>query len=322
MNSPTFEKFNYGLRPAKNIERKMMCEALARLSRIARLNSYHYIGFGAVGFHDFILFHQRLGIDRMTSVEGCISAHKRVAFNRPYSCIKIRWGLSYDVIPTLKWNQRVIVWLDYDKPLSAQMLGDLAIVVSSAKSGSVVIVTVDAQPDRVDAEVNVPRRRLDDLRRRVGKDKIRASVNGADLSKWGLANVSRDIIHDYIEKTLSDRNAPLGAQARLTYRQLFNFQYADNAKMLTVGGLITDQGDTRKLSASHFQDLEFIRTQENDGAYQIESPILTLREIRFLDERLPRISKSGRHPRWLPEVERKKYAKVYRYYPAFSEVEG
>ena len=51
----SFEKFNYALRPAKNMQRKMLCEALARLSRIAGLVSYRYIGFGAIGFHDFCL---------------------------------------------------------------------------------------------------------------------------------------------------------------------------------------------------------------------------------------------------------------------------
>lgn len=322
MSFPTFEKFDYGLRPAKNIERKMMCETLARLSRIAPLRSYHYIGFGAIGFHDFVLFHQRLGIDRMTSLESYTDTRKRIEFNRPYSCIRIRWGLSYDLIPTLRWNQRAIVWLDYDKPLEARMLGDIKVVASSVKSGSVIIVTVDANPGRVEADANMPEKRLENLRSNVGKAKIRASVTGNDLAKWGLALVSRDIIHDHLEKTLSDRNAPLSADARVTYQQLFNFHYADNAKMLTVGGLITDSSDGEKLNKSHFNDLDFIRTDEADGAYRIESPILTLREIRYLDGRLPRMSRSARHPRWLPEPECKKYTKVYRYFPAFSEVES
>lgn len=235
--------------------------------------------------------------------------------------IRIRWGLSYDVIPTMKWNHRVIVWLDYDKPLESRMLSDLAIVASSVRSGSLVIVTVDAEPGRAVPEENTPQKRLEELRLRVGKEKIRASVTGADLSKWGVARVNRDIIHDQVMKTLSDRNAPLREGVRLTYNQLFNFQYADNAKMLTVGGLIVNPSDSKKLNATHFEDLDFIKTEESDGAYRIESPVLTLREIRFLDERLPYGSRLGRHPEWLPEDERKRYAKVYRYFPAYTEVE-
>jgi hypothetical protein len=164
-------------------------------------------------------------------------------------------------------------------------------------------------------------KRLEEPQQRVGKGKIRASVTGANLSKWGVAEVSRDIIHDHIVKTLSDRNAPLREDARLTYHQLFDFQYADNAKLRTVGGLITNSGDNGNLNAAHFRDLDFIRTEEAETAYRIESPILTLREIKFLDERLPRISHSVGHPLWLLQDDRRKYAKVYRYFPAFSEVE-
>ena len=102
MHGSSFEKFNYALRPAKNMERKMFCEALARLSRISSLASYRYIGFGALGFHDFCLFHQRLGINDMVSIEGNLAAQDRIAKNKPYSCIKMKWGMSHEVLPTLQ----------------------------------------------------------------------------------------------------------------------------------------------------------------------------------------------------------------------------
>jgi len=322
MSEATFEKLNYGLRPAKNIERKMMCEALARLSRVAPLRTYAYVGFGAVGFHDFILFHQRLGIDDMTSVEGYIEAQKRIEFNRPYSCIKMRWGLSYDVIPTLKWKRRAIVWLDYDKPLQSKMLGDITVLASSLQSGSVLVITVPVDPGLIELDTNMAAKRLSDLQSRVGKDKIRPSVTGADLAKWGLAKVSRDIIHDHIQKILADRNGPLNEHIKVSFTQLFNFNYADGVKMLTVGGILTNESDRQKLNQKHFKDLQFVRTAATEEAYRIESPVLTLREIRYLDGKLPRIARSARHPKWLPEEDRKRYGKIYRYFPTFSEVEA
>jgi hypothetical protein len=321
MSGATFERLNYGLRPAKNVERKMLCEALGRLSRVASLRSFRYVGFGATGFHDFVLFHQMLGIRQMISVEGYLKAQQRVEFNRPYSCIKMRWGLSYDVIPTLKWNQRVIVWLDYDNPLEGRMLSDIGILAASVRSGSVIIITTTADPGPADSE-DIAAKRLEDLKTRVGKLKVRASVKGADLASWGLATTTRDIIYDHIEKTLHDRNAPLEESVKIRYEQLFNFQYADGVKMVTVGGLLTNESDRRKLNKRHFSDLDFIRTQDSPEAYRIESPVLTLREIRYLDERLPRIARSAAHPKWLPEKDRKKYGKIYRYFPAFSEIEA
>jgi hypothetical protein len=40
----SFERFRYALRAAKNIERKMMCEVFARLSRIETVST-EYPGF-------------------------------------------------------------------------------------------------------------------------------------------------------------------------------------------------------------------------------------------------------------------------------------
>ncbi len=319
MKQPSFEKFNYSLRPAKNIERKMLCETLSRFSRIAPLPSYQYVGFGSIGFVDFSLFHQRLGVKEMVNIEANERAQLRAKFNRPYSCIQMKWGYSHEVLPTMKWGKRSIIWLDYDAPISGNVLSDIATVASRVKSGSVLVITLDVNPKEIDTDKNTAEERLKDLRLTVGKNLVPGSVRGADLAGWGTAKVMRDVVDAHIRKTLSDRNAPLKAESRITYQQLFNFRYADGAKMLTMGGVFFDSSDQWKVPVEHFADLEFIKTAED--AYLIEAPILTLKEIRYLDERLPRIAPEVLHPPWLPEAERKKYGKVYRYFPAFSEVE-
>ena len=43
----SYQKVNYALRPAKNIERKMICEALRQLSGFCLVETYRYIGFGS-----------------------------------------------------------------------------------------------------------------------------------------------------------------------------------------------------------------------------------------------------------------------------------
>ena len=58
------EIMNYLFRPAKNIERKMLCEALSRLSIISDVKHYQYVGFSSVYFADFSLFHKQLGIQK------------------------------------------------------------------------------------------------------------------------------------------------------------------------------------------------------------------------------------------------------------------
>ena len=84
--------------------------------------------------------------------------------------------------------------------------------------------------------------------------------------------------------------------------------------MLTVGGIFLDGKDREKLSVEdHFKDLEFICS--DNTAYLIESPVLTWLEMRLLDKELV-------SPDWLPEEEREKYRRVYRYFPNFTEVEA
>lgn len=314
---PSFEKFDYRLRPAKNIERKMFCDVFSRLARIAPLRTYRYVGLGSIGFSDFILVHQRLGISDMISIEHQKESSRRVAFNRPYACIKVKMGESSEVLPMLRWEKRAIVWMDYDKPLQAPHLTDIRLVASSARSGSMLIVTVPSDPGRFDGDVKLPQRRFDDLKRLVGPDKIPAELKPTDLAQWGLARTHRTIIHEEIQSTIRDRNGALEGDQKLEYEQLFNFHYADGIKMLSVGGMVLSKKDRRLMGTRLFKDLDFVKG--GDEPYLIEAPVLTWRELRYLDSRMPGSIKA--HPRWLPEEDRRKYSNIYRYFPNFLEVE-
>ena len=244
----------------------------------------------------------------------------RIGRNKPYSCIKMKWGMSHDILPTLKWSKRTILWLDYEHPIDDAKLRDIAIASGSLRSGSALIVTLPADPGPVDTKIDMNKQRLDDLRNRVGRANLPADVKGSDLSKWGLATVLRRIVVNQIEATLSDRSAALEGPWRFQFDQLFHFHYADGKQMMTVGGLIVDGNDISKLAPKHFKDLTFYRPDAAE--YLIESPLLTSREIKLLDEKLPRSAPDVARPTWIPEAERKKYAKVYRYFPSFSEVEN
>jgi hypothetical protein len=319
MSPRSFEKFNYTLRPAKNIERKMLVEVFGRFSAICPLPRYRYIGFGSISFKDFVLVHQRLGLRDMISMEEAEEDRDRFRFNRPYSCISIKWGTSSEVLPRLTWNKRAILWLDYDKYLNASKLADIAMVVTSVQSGSILAVTVDVDSDRVGKGPEAPAKRMSLLRDLVGVDKIPRGVKGNSLAGWGMSRVCREIIQNEILRALSDRNAPQPSNKRLAYHQLFNICYADNAKMLTVGGYFVDPTDASLLSPEQFLDLDFVRPGQE--TYLIEVPILTWREATHLNWRLPRSAPAVALPKWLPENERRRYGKVYRHYPTYLEAE-
>jgi hypothetical protein len=300
------------------MERKMLCEAAARVARIAPLRQYRYVGLGGLTFQDFALFHQRLGMRDMISIERREEQRRRFEFNKPYSCIQVEWGDAHDVLPLLDWRKRAIVWLDYEGHPTGQVLQDISLVVSKLRSGSLLIITVPADPGEDAADPSAPKKRLQKLKDRVGKTRVPVGVKAEHLAKWGTAKIYRRIITDDIGTTVSDRNAALAKDERVSYRQLFNFHYQDGSKMLTIGGLILNRADARFIGPTSFADLRYIRTADDE--YRIRFPILTSKETRHLDTRLP-FGSLNRSPAWLPEEDRLSYKDVYRYFPTYVEAE-
>ena len=325
----SYEKINYSLRPAKSIERKMLGEALRRLSDFDLVESYRYIGFGSTFFSDFVLFHKALGFRNMISIEHDAINEYRFRFNCPYNCIQIEWGESNDILPQLPWDIRTILWLDYDEPLSDNVLRDIAWFCTYAMSGSVIVVTVNAEPNKIDPRKldktqdyfeQTDKYRLDLLVNQVGMDRVPAGIEGKNLASWKKANVYRTIIGNEIVQALDTRNGGRTAGTEMQFKQLFNFHYADGAKMLTVGGLLYDQGQSSIADKCAFENLPFVRTGEE--SYEIVVPNLTYRELRHLDTMLPVVDEGVlQTPLPIPQEQLQMYARVYRYFPTFAEAE-
>ena len=122
-----------------------------------------------------------------------------------------------------------------------------------------------------------------------------------------------------ILETLNERNGARDPDNAIIYKQLFNFHYADGAKMLTVGGLLFDKGQSPQVSLCDFETLPFIRS--DDDSYRIEVPCLTYKEIRHLDEQLPVDDCAKLDAHAIPVRDLRKYGRVYRYFPTFAEAE-
>lgn len=320
--SGSYEKINYALRPAKSIERKMLVEAFRKLSHFGMIESYRYVGFGSTYFSDFALVHKVLGISNMISVEKDEVNEERFRFNRPFNCIDIKFGDSNDVLPELRWDARTILWLDYDGKLDASVLTDVKYACASVVSGSVLIVTVNAHPDRLNgvAISELAEHRLEQLKERVGAEKIPSDVSGKKLIGWEEAEVHRRIIENEIFQTLSERNGGRDPGNRMKYKQLFNFHYADGPKMLTTGGLLYDEGHENTVNGCGFEQLEFVSLAGN-APYLIEVPSLTYREIQHLDSQLPVADHKSLEAKSIPQKDLERYARVYRHFPTFTEAE-
>lgn len=329
----SYEKINYSLRPAKNIERKMLCEAFKELSYFEKINKYQYIGFGSTYFSDFYLLHRLLGINKLISIEKDIKNKERFEFNKPFSCIEMKFGKSTTVLPKLELDTLSIIWVDYDSSLDNSMLDDLNTIVFNIKPGSVFLITVDVKPD-YDKDILLQSRpdelkvlRLSELKKRVNQFKIPVDAENKNLDHIENPKIIYQIIDNQIIESLTKRNGGFLKNKNI-YKQLFHFLYNDGTPMLTVGGIIYSDKQSKKINEINFENLDFIRT--NDDPFIIEIPKLTFKEINSLDSLLPTMInlKSGKIigkssekksiPKLKPE-DIKKYSKVYRYFPNFAE---
>jgi len=260
----------YEFRPAKAAQRRMIVDACRRLTAISALDQYQYVGFGGLEFIDFVEFHRGLGIPLMTSIERDTQIQHRLEFNKPYHSIRVLMGEARDQLPQVDWSKLSITWLDYTDVLTKDILRDLDYVVRSTVPGSIVIVTVNGGATFPLSS------RLDNLRQKLG-DLINDDLNASDMNGWGPAQVERRVLQATAHSVSRDAHG-------LPFRQLFNFHYADDAKMLTWGGIVTSPSLDRTIDACRFDDLGFVRT--GDDAFEINIPVFTEREITFLETEL------------------------------------
>lgn len=309
---------NYSVRVGKHVERQMILEVLQRLDRLPpRLGAYRYVGFGGIFFTDFLLAHRHLGITDMVSIEK--SQTDRFAFNRPLSCIDLRFGASTQVLPRVLGELRrsrspAVLWLDYDGAVSTAVTADAALVAAEAQPLSVLLVTVNCEPLQ---DINA---RVQTLTTQLGDQMPPQITSGAQLGGWKLAEWTHRLVSGAVAEALVDRNLALTPGERVHYRQLFHFHYSDGARMLTVGGVF-HLPDQVALLDEAFSGLGQLRAS-GDPALTLDVPVLTAREVRHLLEQLP----PGASPTpvvaspGLPAADAQKFVDMYRHYPLYAEV--
>lgn len=317
---PSFKAFDYRIRTNKNAERKMLADAFRCLSSFEAIESYRYIGFGSITFADFVLLHKYLNISNMISIEAKEDYKPRFNFNKPYKCINMEYGLSNDVLPKLDWNKRSIVWLDYDGALNDSVLQDVALITTKAVSGSLLLITVNAQGYKSPTKGRDMKKdetmMLDWFHKQLERD-VPGWIKGSSLQGESMALTCRKIIHDEIITNLRNRNGLEKPDDIMMFEPNFNFVYSDNAKMLTVGGVFYKTNDSEKLKKCEFEKLGFLQ----HDLYEIKLPVVTPRERHFLNQQLPKGSTGKLKSIGLTDDEILEYSKLYRYSPSFAEVE-
>ena len=308
----SYRKIDYTLRPAKNIERKMIAEACFRLTAFRPINTYRYVGFGSPYFSDFRLFHRLLGFETMVNIESETSDAARFEFNRPFDCIRMVYGRSSDVLPTLQWKGiPTVVWLDYDCKLSMEILEDIRLLTVVLEDSSLLIITVRCKPK----DFGKGSQKVETLKAEFGES-LPPGIDQRGLTKKRFPQTLHQIIDSSIKDVLIDRNIGMSPSDQIEYNQIFNFFYSDGTPMLTLGGLFTKQSDRDLFDSCGFDSLDYCRT--GSDAYNIVAPLVTFKEQKKLDAQLP--GSSAESP-GLDEEDIEAYSRVYRYFPAFTEAE-
>lgn len=309
----------------------MLGEAFRRLYPFDRVENYRYIGFGSIYFSDFQVVHRALGIDAMVSIERDTNAKECFEFNKPFRSIDLKFGESADVLPSLEWNHRSIVWLDYDGRLSPSVLSDVATFCVNASSGSVLVVSMNAQAepepgDEVRAEFerrtgesfDISRYRLSKLEEDI-PGQVLPDIDGRSLRKEGVAAAFYRVLMNQIKDQLSTRNSMLPSDKKFFSEQFAHFLYRDNALMLTVGIIIASEQERPLYQACSFDGLDFLRT--GDKPYFIRVPCLTTKEIHHLNAQLPvKMTRRSLSCPGVPNKDIETYSEVYRFFPNFGEI--
>lgn len=321
--SSSFETINYGLRPNKAVERKLIFDAFGRLGPVLDLHDYRYLGLGAILFVDFIMAHQALRITNMISIERQKNA-ERAEKNKPFSCIKVIRGDSTVVLTGMDIDlpaQKTIAWMDYDGPADENVVSDIDVLCTKLPLGSFVIVTANAVRDnyRVDSEEEEGKKLgLEDSVKKLFGALVPDDVPESYDSLNGFPPV--------LTKILIQRCRSITAESRAdaSFFPLFNYIYKDGtAPMVTVGGLIGGQAIVDKVKATGLPAMEVYSAAE---PYVLELPVLTPRERIALCSMMPssavieakQVRKALGFDLRPGIVE--EYRKLYRFYPQYSEI--
>lgn len=307
--SRSYLKVPYDVRPAKQVERRMMFDALQILSRAGfDIGDYQYTGFGSIFFVDFVLFHKYLGLTKMLNVEHDRAIEKRVRFNKPFDIIKAEFKSAAEVIPDLSPDRRHILWLDYDDHLTESTLQDIIAALNQLSVGSLLLATVDVEPPVRDG---APSDWEAYFRQHAGL-LVPHDWDASNFGREKLPRVVRTLLKRAIDSALTYRD-------EVEFSPLFSFLYADGHLMYTLGGMLTTDAERRQLRRADFSSASYIRRSFDEEPYRIVVPNLTRKERLYLDAHMP--AKVG----WAPPdfeldaAEVNAYREIYRFYPNYVE---
>lgn len=303
-------RVQYDLRPAKQVERRMLVDALQRLAQAGfSIRDYQYTGMGSIYFHDFIVFHKLLGINRMLSIEHDLGLKRRVKFNCPYGFIETMFGSSTVAIPGLSTDVKHFLWLDYDEVVDENKLKDVYLAGSQLSVGSILVVTVDTESPDKNANTLADNKSYYESQ----AANYLGNVDDTQFAESNLHRISKKVILNAFKEGMAGR-------PEVEFIPLFDFVYADGHRMLSVGGMLGTSEEKHRLNGVDMEKAPYFRLSADAQPYEIVVPKLTVRERYLLDAAMPCPVSWQPKEFNLSKVDVESYREVYRFLPAYAEL--
>jgi hypothetical protein len=239
----------------------------------------------------------------MSSIDKEEEDEARFNFNKPFAFIDFKISDSSTFLSSeIDWNEKLFIWLDYDNPLSLDMIDDIKLIGAKAKPLDIFIVTIEAEPLNVEQAGDF-------------SETFHLYLKGENIKKRAIESLPEtlnEIVHSSIQEGLITQVSPMN------YLQIFNIVYNDTKKMFTFGGIFfRDKEDAEiKTRLSGLDYLSYDKTIVN-----IDCPLLTPKEKLYLDSLIKAgsVCKDAEGRTGLDEEEINRYAKFYKHYPQFFE---
>lgn len=310
------QKINYQVRPAKSIERKMLCDLIREMQLIRADDEMRYIGLGAKYFTDFLLLHNEFGVTDMISIEAEKERQIRYDFNKPLKCIQMWYGTTNEILPQIEgFDEKMnLIWLDYDNAFDDTMLIDIETICRNIDVGSMFFISCNYS-----FKGGIPSEKMESFKNSVG-DYFDDTIEKKYYSTKKIPIIIKKLIDTQIYNVIEMRNRL--DQRNLEYLQLLFLTYKDGAPMMTIGGVLVDNELKIKIANRKLYE-KYLFTSCDETIFAIDIPKLTNKEIQLILENIP-ISKDEfecdeEKFHGIQYEEICKFEKIYRYYPYYSE---
>lgn len=146
-------------------------------------------------------------------------------------------------------------------------------------------------------------------------------IDKSRYTNKGIPVIIQEIVNKVILKTLNKRNR-YDEKINMQYKQLLFLTYKDGAPMLTIGGILVDDVLKEKIDNTNVLE-KLVYCSFGDKYFSIEIPKLTYKEIQVVLKNIPitdeeyEKNKDNFYGIELDEI--RKFEKIYRYYPYYTE---